>query len=35
MIDKLHNEFCNEMKRLFDRTKEQHGIDKDIELLIL
>jgi len=33
-IDKLHNTFCQEMKRLFERTKARHGLDKSVELLI-
>ena len=33
-IDKLHELFINEVKRLFNRTKSIHGLSNDIELNI-
>lgn len=34
-VDALHAAFVKEMTRLFDRTKERHGVDKSTPLEIL
>jgi len=34
-IDALHAKFVSEMRRLFERTKKQHGVDAKTELQIL
>jgi len=34
-IDALHATFVSEMRRLFERTKKQHGVDAKTELQIL
>lgn len=35
LINATHAKFCTEMHRLFDRTKERHGVDKAVKLQIL
>lgn len=34
-IDALHSKFVSEMRRLFDRTKQKHGVHATTELHIL
>lgn len=34
-IDALHETFVKEMRRLFERTKQRHGVDAKTELQIL
>ncbi len=34
-IDLLHTQFVLEMRRLFERTKAAHGVDKEVTLQIL
>lgn len=33
-IDRVHDEFMAAMARLFDRTKQKHGVAKDVKLEI-